>query len=76
MRDTPNGYTEILLDFGLEGLALLKWGYNKARGAGGVLPKELIEFYLARSCNRVRFSIVEGFGIEVTMDLVQNGRDF
>src|SRR3990167_521050 len=75
MGDTSNRYTELLLDFGLEGLIALKWCQNKTANIC-LLPEDLFKLFLSRGRNRVCFSISESFGIELMMNLVQNRRDF
>jgi hypothetical protein len=75
MRDLPSRYTELLLDFGMEGKTLLKWCQNKAH-AGYLLPKYLFVLGLKGTMSLVCLSFCEKPGIHAFMNISYNGRDF
>lgn len=75
MKDLPSRYSELLLDFGMEGKTLLKWCQNRTQ-AGPRLPRELFVLELKGSLSLVCLSFCERVGIHVFMDISYNGRDF
>ena len=69
MGNAQNRYTELLLDFGLEGFVPLKWCQNKPINFA-LVPKKILKLILARHSNRIRLTITESPQIKVVVDLI------